>query len=448
MDFKEAVKYILDIPRFGSNVDGRGKTGNENLAYIMDKLGNPHMSCKAIHVAGTNGKGSTVQFIKNILEAAGYRVGCFTSPHIVNINERICMSEPISDEAFLECFEIVKKAVDSSICEGHEHLSFFEFMFAMAAVYFDKELPDYVVYETGLGGRLDATNILKPVITVITAIGLDHTKYLGDTIREIAFEKAGIIKQGVPVVFNTGDIEADAVVNARADLLDAEAINVAKTEYIINDFTDKSIDFSLHNRYYKYDNIILPVGSAVYQVDNAMTAITVCNTLFGEGNYANEELLQSGLDRFFWQGRMEQIHDNIILDGAHNPNAIERFVECVKLGHGNSGIRLLFAVSDDKDYEPMIDTLCSELKLIEVYVTSLDSDRGISADYIAGLFKMYLAKSSEHGEYKVMSDDDIRQIFLQGAESAIAADDMLYCVGSLYLIGSIKEIAAEVFKHD
>ena len=448
MNFDDAVNYILDIPKFGSGIDGRNKTGNENLSYVMEILGNPHLSCKAIHVAGTNGKGSTVQFIKNILEAKGYRVGAFTSPHLVSINERISLAEPITDEAFLECFEIVKKTVDTAVKEGHAHLSFFEYLFAVAAVYFDKELPDYVVYETGLGGRLDATNILNPVITAITAIGLEHTKYLGDTIRDIAFEKAGIIKQGVPVVYNTGDIEADAVISSRADLLDAEAINVVKTEFIINDFADKTIDFSLHNGYYKYDNIILPVGSAVYQADNAITAITVCNRLFGEGNYIDKVTLQNALDMFSWPGRMEQIHDNIILDGAHNPNAINRFIESAKLGHGTRGIKLLFAVAGDKDYEVMIESLCSELPISEVYVTSLDSNRGISSEYIAALFKMYLSKSTEHDDYKVISSDDIRQIFLQGTESAIADGDILYCVGSLYLIGSIKEIAAEVFKHD
>lgn len=445
MNYNEAVKYIMDIPKFGAIIDGRNKTGNDNLMLVMNKLGNPQNSCKSIHIAGTNGKGSTVQFIKNILNEKGYRVGTFTSPHLICINERISIDYDITDDDFLEAFNFVKDAVDELVREGKPHLSFFEFIFAMATVYFEKEMPDYVIYETGLGGRLDATNILKPVITVITSIGLDHVRYLGDNIKDIAFEKAGIIKERVPVIFNTGYREADAVINARAELLNSEAINVAKSEYIINDFTDKTIDFSLYNSYYKYDNLILPVSSAVYQVDNAMTAIVACNSLLGKDGWLEADTIMNAFSKFYWPGRMEQIHPNIIVDGAHNPDAINRFVECVKANNSNDNVKLLFAVAGDKDYEPMIIKLCEELDISEVYVTSLDSDRGISAEYIAALFKMYLTKSNNSRSCKIISDDDIRKNFTEGFKSAVADNDILYCVGSLYLIGSIKEIAMEVF---
>lgn len=459
MDYYEAAKYIMEIPKFGVNIDGRNKSGNPNLSYIMEKLGNPHFGSRTIHVAGTNGKNSTVQFIKNILCAKGYRVGCFISPHLMRINERISISESmtangdkkiisrdISDEDFLDCFEKVKKAVDDAVLDGRLHLSFFEFVFAMAAVYFENEAVDYVVYETGLGGRLDATNILRPVITAITSIGLEHTKYLGDTVGKIAGEKAGIIKPGIPVIYNTGDIEADEVIKEKAETVSAEAINVAKSEYIINDFTDKTIDFSLHNSYYKYDNIILNAGGAAYQVDNAVTAITLCNRLFAEQGYIDKEVLQFALSQFDWPGRMERIHPDIVLDGAHNVDAIVRFIESVRMSFADKKIKLLFAVSGDKDYEPMIELLCRELMLSEVYVTSLDSDRGISAEYIAALFRHYLSRESEF--YKVVSDDNIRNTFMMGFESARNSGDILFCVGSLYLIGSIKEIAMEVFDND
>lgn len=461
MDYYEAAEYIMNIPRFGVNADGRNKSGNPNLSYVMEKLGNPHLSCRSIHVAGTNGKGSTVQFIKNILCAKGRKVGCFISPHLIKINERISVSEPvlekneqkitsrdISDEDFLECFIKVKRAVDDAVQEGGLYLSFFEFVFAMAAVYFENKAVDYAVYETGLGGRLDATNILSPVITAITSIGLEHTKYLGDTVRQIAGEKAGIIKQGIPVIYNTGDIEADEVIKETAELMSAEAINVAKSEYIINDFTDKTIDFSLYNSYYKYDNIILNAGGAAYQADNAATAITLCNRLFAGEGYIDREMLQFALLQFEWPGRMERLHSNIVLDGAHNVDAILRFIESVKMGFDDRNIKLLFAVSGDKDYEPMIELLCRELMISEVYVTSLDSDRGISAEYIAALFRHYLSRQSEPAKYKVVSDDNIRNTFMMGFESARASGDILFCVGSLYLIGSIKEIAMEVLDND
>lgn len=454
-NYNEATEYIESIPMFGPRTDGRSKSGNENLSDIMSRLGNPEKKINAIHIAGTNGKGSTAQFVADILCAKGYRVGVFTSPHLMKINERISIHEPaledtdnaihsvdISDEAFADCFNIVMAKVDEAVADGRLHISYFECLFAIAAVYYDMEKPDYVVYETGLGGRLDATCLLSPVVTAITSIGLDHTKYLGTTIRDIAWEKAGIIKENIPVIYNTGEPEADMVIEAQAELLHSRAINVAKTEYIINEFTDKTIDFSLHNRYYKYSGLLLTGGLGLYQVDNAMTAIEVCNTIF-EGNPISHEDIQSGLSSFSWQGRMEKIHENIVMDGAHNPDAIDRFIESVNAVYAGRDKRLLFAVAGDKDYEPMILQICENLTLSEIYVTSLDSGRGISAEYIAGLFSMYLARQPEGKHTAVYSDDNIRSTFLKSVQSVKNTDGILFCVGSLYLIGSLKKIAAE-----
>lgn len=462
MNFKEAAEYIENIPMFGPLVDGRNKSGNPNLRDVLERLGHPERKGKAIHIAGTNGKGSTAQLVADILCAKGYRVGLFTSPHLVRINERISMQETavdeteeetesgricrtdISDEDFAACCTTVKEKVDEAVRDGKLHLSYFEFLFAMAAVYFERVRPDYIVYETGLGGRLDATNVLSPVVTAITAIGLEHTKYLGNTIRDIAWEKAGIIKEGTPVVYHTGEPEADLVIEAQAELMHAQAINVAKTEYIINEFTDKTIDFSVYNRYYKYNNLILPAGGAAYQVDNALTAIEICNTLAGHEHAVSQETLQSAFDMFAWPGRMERIHPNVVLDGAHNPNAIARFIESVNLGYADRELKLLFAVAGDKDYEPMIGQICEGLHVSEVYVTALDSSRGISSEYIAGLFRMYLAKKPEGKKIPVYSDDDIRSVFLRGVQSVKGTQGVLFCVGSLYLIGSLKKLAAEV----
>ncbi len=452
MNYNEAVEYIFNIPRFNNGTNGRNKSGKNNLLSVMKKLGNPHLMHKTIHVAGTNGKGSTVQFIRCLLNAKGYTVGCFVSPHLIKVNERISvwgsMSIPdygqdcyISDEDFLDSFNKVYEAVELNVNEGGTGLSFFEFIFALAAVYFQSREIDYVIYETGLGGRLDATNILQPVITVITSIGLDHTKYLGNTIKEIAFEKAGIIKTGVPVVYNTGDIDADAVIRESATLAGAKEINVAKTDYIIFDLTDKIIDFSLSNSYYRYDNIKLKVTGATYQVDNAVTAIEVCNSL---GIDLDKDTIQTAFDNFYWPGRMEQIHPNVILDGAHNLDAIEKFVDACDIISGDKEPILLFAVAEDKDYEPMIEYICNELSFKHIIVTSIDSERAVPADYIGAIFKLYLKKKGEDEFCSVSSNDDIRKAFVKGFEMAKAEDRILFCVGSLYLIGSIKEIAKEV----
>ncbi len=452
MNYNEAVEYIYNIPRFSNGANGLNKSGSENLLAVMNKLGNPHLRHKAIHIAGTNGKGSTVQFIRCLLNAKGYKVGCFVSPHLVKINERISIwgdmkesdygfDPDISDDDFLICFNKVFKAIDDNLSDGGTRLSFFEFVFAMAAVYFQDKMLDYVIYETGLGGRLDATNILQPVITGITSIGLDHTKYLGNTIKEVAYEKAGIIKTGVPVVYNTGDIEADAVIRESALSVGAKEINVAKTEYIIFDLTDKIIDFSLSNSYYRYDNIKLKVTGATYQIDNAITAIVLCNAL---GMDLDKDAIQRAVDGFSWPGRMEQIHPNIILDGAHNMDAIERFVEACDVSSGDNDPILLFAVAEDKDYEPMIEYLCRELSFKHIIVTSINSDRSVPADYVAAIFRLHLKKKSGDTQCTVTSNDNISLAFNKGFNMAKAEDRILFCIGSLYLIGSIKEIAKEV----
>lgn len=430
--FIEAEQYINQISMFGLNADGRNKSGNENLLSIMEKLGNPHLKHKAIHVAGTNGKGSCVQFICSILRQCGYCVRSFTSPHLVSITERI---EGITEEEFVECYKQVRVACEKAVEEGGHHLSYFEFLFAMGALYFSTKELDYVVYETGLGGRLDATNVLAPVITVITEIGLEHTKYLGDTIAAIAAEKAGIIKTGVPIVYNTGSFEADAVVEVCAKSLAAETINVANMEYIIDRITDKTIDFSVCNRYYSYNGLRLGTV-ATYQVDNAVTAIETCRRLLSRD--ISQDKIQQAFDAFYWPGRMERLSDHFVMDGAHNKSAMERFVECVKAGYTDRRKKLMFAVAGDKDYEPMIAYLLSNLEVEAVYVTSLDSERAISADYIAALFRKYA--KVQGASVAIYAEDDIKKCFEQAYSEACVDDSVLFAVGSLYLIGKLKDI--------
>ena len=343
MDYRECVDYIEHIPRFKTGGSDRGKSGNDNLAGVLLLLGNPELKKKTVHIAGTNGKGSTSRFTRCILEEYGYRVGVFTSPHLVKINERISTSQgDISDEDFLECFNEVYAAIERHMSRGGSNLSFFEYLFAIAAVYFGKSDIDYVIYETGLGGRLDATNLIKPVATAITSIGLDHTQYLGDTIEKIAGEKAGIIKPGVPVVYNTGSSVADHVIENVAKDLMVSAINVAKTDYIINEITDSGIDFSVHSSYYKYCNVIIPNCRAPYQVDNFLTAVCLCEAFMGA---LSEERLKRAVTTFKWPGRMEEIQKNVYLDGAHNPDAMSRFVEACRGISGGKESLLLFAVS-------------------------------------------------------------------------------------------------------
>lgn len=440
--FDEAVAFIENTPRFFAD-GGRNKSGNDNLKNVMEMLDNPQDRNKCIHIAGTNGKGSTARFVMSILACEGKKVGIFTSPHLVRINERIAVADGVSDERiavkditddeFLSAFNIVMSAVSENVKSGGGYLSYFEMLFAIAAVYFASLDLDYVIYETGLGGRLDATNIVQPEITVITSIGLDHTAYLGDTIPKIAAEKAGIIKEGVPVVYNTGDTDADRVIEEHAARHLSRAINVAKATYKANELSDKTIDFSFRNGYYSYHNIVLNVCGAVYQIYNAATAITAVNILLK--TTVREPVIKKAMALFDWPGRMERLSRHIIVDGAHNEDAIKRFAEAVTVINKGGSAILLFAVSADKEYDTMIRHLSCALDLDRVYVTSLATNRGEDAAKVAALFEKY-----NSGHTYVSVDEDIKTAFNKGTAYAEEKDGILFCVGSLYLVGSVKQI--------
>ncbi len=472
MTYNQAVDFIINVPRFNKYIE-EGYQANSTLLALMDKLDNPHLKVKSIHIAGTNGKGSTVQLIKNILVASGYRVGCFVSPHLIKINERISVwdsldtpveSTYITDDDFLEAFCEVYDAYESIKEKKIPSLTFFEYVFAIAAVYFSSKKLDYCIYETGLGGRLDATNILVPEIVAITSIGLDHMKLLGDSIEAIATEKAGIIKANIPVVYNTGDVRADKVILDRANILGSASYNVAKTDYITNDFTPEGIDFSCSNSYYRYHSILLN-SQGVYQIQNAFTAIELCNNLPGMESPISEEIIRLACGKFCWQGRMEKLEDNLILDGAHNLDAIVPFVQSVNNICGNKKVNILFAVSDDKNYTDMIEYICNNLELKTVYVTSIQSDRRVLSKEIAELFydisQRKLCKpvcidstgdktevSEDLGKSEIYYNNDLMKTFDMAYNRSRETKDMLFCVGSLYLIGSIKELYMEEYKHD
>ena len=215
MRYEEAVKYILDIPKFTKKNDG------DHTRKFLEYLGNPQEGLKVLHVAGTNGKGSVCAYLDGMLRSEGKRTGLFTSPHLVKINERIVLDgEEIPDDRFCEVFERTLTAVKKMEGEGLAHPTFFEFLFGMAMLAFAEGGMEYAVLETGLGGRLDATNAVEqPLVSIITSIGMDHMEYLGDTIGEIASEKAGIIKSGVPVFYAQTSEESDEVIRRKAEEL-------------------------------------------------------------------------------------------------------------------------------------------------------------------------------------------------------------------------------------
>lgn len=425
MTYEEAVRYIDEIPKFTK------KNTLENTKILVERLGNPERSMKIIHVAGTNGKGSVCAYLSSILNCAGKRTGLFTSPHLVKINERFQINQKqVSDELFMEAFKKVMSVVEEAKKDGVFHPTYFEMLFLIGMVIFEKEQVEYLVMETGLGGRLDATNSIdNQMISIITSIGLDHVEYLGDTHAAIAGEKAGIIKPGIPVVFDAEREDVTAVILNRAESLKSRAYPVTSGMYKINSATHKNIDFSTATEY--YDTINLKISSiAEYQVKNAMLAVTALKAL-DEQECFSDAVIQDGIRRMKWQGRMETVREGVILDGAHNEAGVAEFVKTVRTYQDEKRIVYVFAAVNDKNYEGMIETICRETKFAEVIVTEVNSYRRTPAKELADIFRRYT-------DVPVKVCEDAKEAFEMGCQEK--KEGLLFCVGSLYLVGELKTL--------
>ena len=425
--YQKTVEYISSIPRFTS------KTDLENTRILLRYLGNPHLSAKVVHVAGTNGKGSASKMIALMLEKSGNKVGLFTSPHLVRMNERMQVNgEDISDADFVALFDKVMEAVNLLTEQKAEengcrfqHPAYFEFLYVMAAVYFMEQECDYVVYETGLGGRLDATNTVTPEVSVITSIGLDHMQYLGDTLEEIAFEKAGIIKPAVPVVYNTGEEIADRVIESRAAELKSDTVKVS----FDHSDTTSQLGIILEEA--------LGKAQPIYQKDNAATAVAAYMLLEGAADINDvKENVQAALKEFTWPGRCQYLASNVIIDGAHNEDAAKKIVESVNeicKRDGFSKESIFFAVSSDKDYESIIRILTEGLSIEDVYVSELHSERKLEIQTVMKIFSEYLPKEKSDNVY---GSTDLRRHF-ELAKKELDDDTLLLAVGSLYMVGEL-----------
>lgn len=426
MNYEEAKEYLFNIPRFSK------KTTMENTKYILKKMGEPDEKFKIFHVAGSNGKGSVCAYISNILREAGFRVGLFTSPHLVRPNERIKTDGiEATDEEFLWAFLQVKRIVDED--ENVVHPSFFEYIFLMAMAIFAKKNVEYVVLEVGLGGRLDATNAVgKKLVSVITSLSLEHTEILGDTIESIAKEKAGIIKKGVPVVVDGTNKEALKVVEELAYKKESEVVTVKSENIKILKKADKNIDFSLNSSYHNNVNIRVPF-IALYQCMNAsvaVEAIEMAKRYDKTLEIVDYEKIYKGISLVKWEGRMECINENIYVDGAHNVSGISRFIEAAKDICNVGEKYLLFSVVKEKDYNQMIKMLCESVAWKHVYIVGIDTERATDTEEIKLLFE-------ECGQKNVSVYKGVNEGF-EEATGKMGSDDVLFCAGSLYLVGEIK----------
>lgn len=443
------MAYLDGMPRFTVKKD---PDDPRDLRWFLAKLGNPEQNLRLIHVAGTNGKGSVCAYMRSVLEAAGYRTAMFTSPHLVDMRERFVVNgRMISEEAFLWAFSAVgnglqkvnsEEGLSEKKASPEFELNFYEYLFCMALFCFAEEEPDYAIIETGLGGRLDATNYVdNKLLTVITRVSLDHVQYLGDTTAKIAAEKAGILRPGVPVVYLDGDTEASAVICRKASELGAPQIPVSKKDYTFLGFRKKYIDFSLRSEYYNYISLTLHT-IARYQMENVALAVRAVEVLFrsadmpdgrmsaAAGCPAPEEIRQ-GIFNCFWQGRMEEVLPEVYVDGAHNDDGIRAFLDTVAEDGCTGGRRLLFGVAADKDCRHMIQRVITSGLFDRIAFTHMRTARSASLEELRGLLAAY---PKDRVTMYTEADTALR------AEAAgRQPGERLYIAGSLYLVGEIKE---------
>ncbi len=452
VDYEEAVAYVGQIPMF---VPERTR---EHTDLFLERLGFPACDRKVVHVAGTNGKGSVCAYIQAILESEGKKTGFFTSPHLISVNERIQINrEPIDNACFYQVFSKVYDVVRAMNTEGIPIPHFSEFLLGMALLAFEQEEVEYIVLETGLGGTKDATNAFpNPTISVITSISLDHTQYLGNTIEEIAAEKAGIIKKGVPVFFDGSVEKASAVIRKIAGKCQAPWKEISKNAFEIREVTRKYIAFSRANAYDKDVIWKVPI-CGIYQVMNAEIAIQAVQYLLDlhTGNSVGllgmpgkkqedvlraeqcrrERLWAKAVEQVSWQGRMEECADHFIVDGAHNPGAVEAFVESVRALHDPIPPVIIFSAVSDKKYDKMIHDLCTQLKAKAYVVTRVDGDRAVPAEVLGEIFEKYT-------KAPVFVCENIKDAIVRAYEQR-AKEGYIYCLGSLYLVAGVKKLMIE-----
>ena len=390
------------------------RSGLGRMQRAVDLLGNPEQTYPIIHVTGTNGKGSTIAFMRELFLSHGKKVGIFTSPHIVNIHDRICINgQPISDVDFIRLANQVKE-MEQRLLETHDQLSFFELLTVIALLYFKEQGVDLVLLEVGIGGLLDTTNVVTGEIAVITSIGLDHQETLGNSLEEIAEQKAGIFKPEKAAVIANLAPEAQLVCQKIAEDLDVTLYQADR------DFSFKEGQFS--SSLAELSQLKLGLEGA-YQEENAALALQAFLLFMTErGEKINEEVVRCALKTTSWAGRLEAVTEHIYLDGAHNLPALERLVEFIqqKIQQG-CHLQILFGALKRKDYSGMLGYLTDHLPDTALYVTSFD-------------YQGSLEEQDLSGYHRVASYRD----FIDDFEKSAGEKDLLFVTGSLYFISEVR----------
>ncbi|WDN88391.1 dihydrofolate synthase / folylpolyglutamate synthase [Desulfosarcina sp. BuS5] len=420
--YANCLESMFGLRRFGI------KLGLDTIRSILDDLGNPQERFACIHVAGTNGKGSIASAIASILFTSGYKAGLYTSPHLVKFNERISINNKnISDNNVVASYNAVKNAD-----YGTREPTFFEFATAMALYEFGKEEVEWAVIETGMGGRLDATNILNPEISIISNIALEHQFYLGNTIAQIAGEKGGIIKESTPVVSGARQKSAKDVIK------DIAKQHSAPLYFSGDDFrirkTQKGM-FSYFGLEKEWHNI-RPGLPGEHQIDNAAIVLAVCEILRSNGLDLPFSKIREGLLNTQWPGRLEIVCQSpvVILDGAHNLVASKMLADYLSQNMAGKKITLVVGILDDKPYEDMLRCLipvCSR-----VILTQPEIDRSLSPDQLYPVAEKMISD--------VSMIPDVGEA-VKHAVDTVLPDEAVCIAGSLYVVGEAKEALGERF---
>ncbi|MBQ3063277.1 MAG: bifunctional folylpolyglutamate synthase/dihydrofolate synthase [Clostridia bacterium] len=423
MTYAEALEYIHSVVWKGS------RPGLSRITELLARLGNPQKNLRFIHIAGTNGKGSTSAMTESVLRAAGYRTGLFVSPYIKSFNERIALSgAAISNEDLAAFTARVKPHADAMADAPTE----FELITAIGLLYFAEMHCDVVVLETGMGGRLDSTNVIEnPLVTVITGIALDHTEYLGDTVEKIAAEKAGIIKAGAPMVWGGHDPAARRVIEEAAAKAGVPFIAAEDTPMTVHAY---GLDDTVCS-WGRYRELHLPL-LGTYQPQNLATVLALFEALATKGIVIDEETLRAGVRAVSWRGRFEKLSEKplIISDGAHNPEGIAAAVAAIRQYFPVGKVLFLNAVMADKDYDGMIAALAPLADT--VFTLTPDNPRALSAADLAAAW-------GQAGVTAHAFDTPAAAVAAAAAEAS-KRNLPLFSLGSLYMYAEVTEALASL----
>ncbi|MCR5738067.1 MAG: bifunctional folylpolyglutamate synthase/dihydrofolate synthase [Eubacterium sp.] len=420
---KEALEYLKKISTLGSVL------GLESIKELLNRLGNPQQQLKVVHIAGTNGKGSTLTFLQNILQEAGYQVGRYSSPAVFEFREMFQIgNEYISEETFCELLFRVKDACDEMVAEGLNHPTEFEIETAVAFLFFAEHPCDVVLIECGMGGETDATNVFSKVLcSILATISLDHMKFLGDTVEEIASVKAGIIKENCPVVSSRQEEKVSRVIKQKAKEKNALYRCAGKA----CQKGEKAAYVSTTGKQYSFKMSML--GS--YQLFNVATAIEVAEVL-GKQGFSLENAIEKGIENAKWPGRMEQICEQpvIYMDGAHNPGAVKELKDSIELYFTNQRITFIMGVLADKDFEKEVEMIAD--KAVSIYTITPENPRALSAEKLAQTVGKY--------HENVVSTNSLEEAIAYAKQDVLnKKSDMILAFGSLSYLGKLKKLVRE-----